>query len=67
MEANHPELQEFAQLLGADQVFTDQGMIALLCPELAGKSLAELSPDQFALLQAAAIQAFPIVEIEDED
>ncbi|MDX1977957.1 MAG: hypothetical protein SFT94_09800 [Pseudanabaenaceae cyanobacterium bins.68] len=64
---NHPELNEFAQLLGANQVFTDQGIITLLCPELDGKSLADLSPEEFGRLQAAALQAFPLIEIEDED
>jgi hypothetical protein len=61
------ELSSMAQMFGATQSFSDQGLIAMLCPELEGKTMQELTPEEFQQLLAAANANFPVVEIEDED
>jgi len=61
------ELISMAQMFGAAQSFSDRGLIAMLCPELEGKSMAELTAEEFQQLLAAANANFPVVEIEDED
>jgi hypothetical protein len=69
MEINQDstELESMAGMFGASQSFSDRGLIAMLCPELEGKSMQELTPEQFQQLLAAAHANFPLVEIDDED
>ncbi len=62
-----PELESMAAMFGANQIFSDRGLIMLLCPELEGKSMQDLSTEEVQKLINQANKSFPIIEIEDED
>jgi hypothetical protein len=64
--ATDPDLLWLGTMMGAEQVFTDGEMIALLCPALAGKTLAQLTPAEFDQLMAAA-QACSLSKIPEEE
>jgi hypothetical protein len=66
MEMNS-ELESMAAMFGAVQSFSDRGLIMLLCPELEGKSMQDLSTEEVQILIDRANKSFPMIEIEDED
>ncbi|MCS6959710.1 MAG: hypothetical protein RMK91_06630 [Pseudanabaenaceae cyanobacterium SKYGB_i_bin29] len=61
-----PDLLWLGEMMGADQVLTDRQMIAMLCPHLAGKTLAELTPEEVAELLKAA-ESFPLSTLPEEE
>lgn len=61
-----PDLLWWGEMMGADQVLSDGEMIAMLCPHLAGKTLAELTPAELAEVMRAA-ESFPISTIPEEE
>ncbi len=60
------ELHLMAEMMGAQQQFTDAGLVSMLCPDLAGKTLAMLTAEERQRLMAAA-EAFSFPEWERED
>lgn len=59
------DLEEFAAMLGADQIYSDEGLISMLCPEFAGKSMQDLTGSELEELMRVASQ-FSIPD-DDED
>lgn len=53
-------------MIGADQVLSDREMIAMLCPHLAGKTLAELTPAELAEVMRVA-ESFPVGTMSEEE
>ncbi len=64
--AHDPDLVWLGNMMGAEQVFSDADMVAMLCPDLAGKTLAELSPIEFERLMSAA-QSCALSKISEEE
>lgn len=60
------DLQWFGQMMGASQLLSDRGMVSMLCPELDGKSLTELTPAEFDQLMASA-RTFSLGTVPEEE
>lgn len=60
LDHTHPdnlaELRSFALMMGASQYYSDGGLIAMVCPQFAGKSLQDLTPEELQELMTAAEQ-----------
>ncbi|MFN3361733.1 MAG: hypothetical protein ACK421_09960 [Pseudanabaenaceae cyanobacterium] len=61
-----PDLLWWGEMIGADQVLSDREMIAMLCPHLAGKTLAELTPAELAEVMRVA-ESFPVGTMSEEE
>ncbi len=61
-----PDLIWLGNLMGAEQVFSDRGLVAMLCPDLEGKTLAELTPTEFERLMEAA-QSYSLSKLKEEE
>lgn len=64
--ATDPELVWLGDLMGAEQVFSDTDMVAMLCPDLTGKTLEALTPIEFDRLMTAA-QSWDLSKIREEE
>ncbi|MFQ3680050.1 MAG: hypothetical protein SNJ60_06035 [Pseudanabaenaceae cyanobacterium] len=61
------DLRWFGAQMGAQQLFGDRQVVAMLLPHLAGKTMAELTPTEVQALLQAAAQSFPMRDEEEDD
>ncbi|HAN46783.1 MAG TPA: hypothetical protein DCQ32_09570 [Cyanobacteria bacterium UBA8156] len=60
------DLRWFGAQMGAQQLFGDRQVVAMLLPHLAGKTMAELTPAEVQELLTAAARSFPVRDDDDD-
>jgi hypothetical protein len=60
------DLRWFGAQMGAQQLFGDRQVVAMLLPHLAGKTMADLTPAEVQELLAAAARSFPNRDDEED-
>jgi hypothetical protein len=62
---NLHELRQFADMMGGTQIFTEHTFLSLISPKYAGRSIRDLSEEEFQEVMELAAQ-MPVLDDEDD-